>query len=78
MPTNASSSSHALCSAVDDTSDGSKSSTQLPLFKHVAWVVRIELPTAYLQPSTAWERHLAVDETAQSVALNLLNCVFLI
>jgi hypothetical protein len=72
------SSSHALCSAGDDTSDGSKTGAPLQLFKHVLWAVRVELPPAYLGPSTAWERHLAVDKTAQSVALNLRNCVFLI
>jgi hypothetical protein len=74
----ASSSSHSLCSAADDASDGGKPSVSLPLFKHVAWVTRVELSPPALEPSTAWIRHLAVDETAHSVALNLRHCVFLI
>ena len=78
MSADASSSSHSLCSAGEDTLDAGKLSVSVPVFKYIAWTVRVELAPADLRPSTAWTKHLAVDETLSTVALNLRHCVFLI
>jgi hypothetical protein len=73
-----STSSHAFCSATDDLVDSGKTSVPLPLFKHVLSAAVIQIVPDRSQPSCAWTKHIRVDATAPSVALNLRHCVFLI
>ena len=78
MTANASSGSHALCSATDHASDGAKLGWSPPVFKHVLATAVIELPPIEPRPSLALAQQPRPEVPCPSVALNLRHCVFLI
>jgi hypothetical protein len=78
MTANASSGSHALCSATDHASDGAKPGWSPPVLKHVLATALIELLPIEPRPRLAFAQQPRLEATSPSVALNLRHCVFLI
>ena len=78
MTANASSGSHALCSATDHASDGAKPGWSPPVFKDVLATALIELLPIEPRPPLAFAQLRPPEATSRSVALNLRHCVFLI
>ena len=78
MSDDASSSSHAFCSASDDASDAAKPTWSPPVLKHVLSTGLIQLLPVDPQPQLFSPQLLAPDAASLSVPLNLRNCVFLI
>ena len=75
---NASSGSHAFCSAGDDASDGAKPTWSPPALKDVLSTALIQLLPQYRPPRFASALQPRSDAALPSVALNLRHCVLLI
>jgi hypothetical protein len=78
MPNHSAAESHALCSAVDDTSDFSQPSASALLLKHVVAGPLLEIPPANLFRPPGIARSHRFTPDGPSVALHLRHCVFLI
>jgi hypothetical protein len=78
MSDDASSSSHAFCSASDDASDSTKPSWSPPTVKHLLSTGLIQLLPVDPRPKLRAARLPPPDTACSSVPLNLRNCVFLI